>query len=74
MAMLGGTFWPIKIVTNDIMLALAKTTPIFYSVEAMRGAIVFDASVMDILQPISILLLMGVLFIGIGLNLMERIK
>lgn len=74
MAMLGGAFWPIEIVTNNILLGLARITPIYYGIEAIRGATLFDASVMDLLQPISFLLLMGVLFMGIGLNLMERTK
>lgn len=73
-AMLGGAFWPIELITNNVMLTLAKITPIYHGLTAMKEAILLNAEVADILQPISILVLMGVLFMGIGLNLMERTK
>ncbi|WP_440896914.1 ABC transporter permease [Amphibacillus sp. Q70] len=74
MAMLGGAFWPIDIVTNNIVVTLGKLTPIYHGIQALQQAILYDAGAMDLLQPISMLLLMGVLFMGIGINLMERIK
>ena len=73
-AMLGGAFWPIELITNNVMLPLAKITPIYHGLTAMKEAILLNAEIADILQPISILVLMGVLFMGIGLNLMERTK
>lgn len=73
-AMLGGAFWSLELVTNNFLLALAKLTPIYYGTEALKDAMLYNAGVIDLLQPISILLLMGVLFMGIGLNLMERTK
>lgn len=74
MAMLGGAFWPLEIVSNPILLALARTTPIFYGIEALKDAILYNRGVGEILEPLSILLLMGVIFMGLGLNLMERKK
>lgn len=71
-AMLGGAFWPLEIVSNNILLVLGKMTPIYHGMEALKGAILYNRGVVEILQPISILLFMGVLFMGIGLNLMER--
>lgn len=73
-AMLGGAFWPLELVTNNFLIALAKITPIYYGIKALKDAMLYNARVIDILQPISMLLLMGVLFMGIGLNLMERTK
>lgn len=73
-AMLGGAFWPIELVTNNFLLALSKITPIYYGAEALKEAMLYNAGVTDILQPISILLLMGVICMGIGLNLMERTR
>ncbi|WP_067837847.1 ABC transporter permease [Amphibacillus sediminis] len=71
-AMLGGAFWPIELVSNNFLLALSKVVPIFYGIEALKDAILYGSGLTDIIQPISILLLMGVLFMGIGINLMER--
>ena len=73
-AMLGGAFWPVDLVTNKFLQLLAKITPVYYGTEALKDAMLYNAGVGDLLQPISILLLMGVLFMGIGLNLMERTK
>ena len=74
MAMLGGAFWPLEIVSNNILLGIARITPIFYGIGALKDAILYNRGIAEILEPISILLLMGVLFMGIGLNLMENKK
>lgn len=71
MAMLGGAFWPLEIVSNRILLLLGKMTPLYHGIEALKGAIVYNRGLDEILQPLSILLLMGVLLMGLGLNLME---
>lgn len=72
MAMLGGAFWPIEIITNDILLAIAEFMPIKHAVYGMVEVIETNAPIMAVIQPIGILLLMGVLFMGVGINLMER--
>lgn len=72
MAMIGGAFWPIEIVQSDILLALSKINPLTYGMEALNGLVVYNHSFEQLLMPISILLLMGVIFIGIGIHLMER--
>lgn len=74
MAMLGGAFWSLEIVSNNIILGLARISPIYFGIEALKGAILYGQEIGEILQPLSILLLMGVLFMGIGLNLMESKK
>lgn len=73
-AMLGGAFWPIELITNKFLLAVAQVTPIYHGIQALQQAIIYNAGVGDILQPISILLLMSVIFMGVGLNLMEGTK
>lgn len=72
MAMLGGAFWPLGIITSDLLRGVAEFMPIKHAVYGMVDIIETNASTMDIIQPIGILLLMGVLFMGIGINLMER--
>lgn len=74
MAMLGGAFWPIELISNQIMIALSKAMPIFYGMDGLIGAILYDQGIAELLEPISILLLMGVVFMGVGVNLMERVK
>lgn len=71
-AMLGGAFWPLEIVSNDFILFLAELTPIKHGLTGMLGALQYNRNLGELIQPIGILLLMGILFIGIGINLMER--
>ncbi|MFB1050230.1 ABC transporter permease [Paraliobacillus sp. JSM ZJ581] len=74
MAMLGGAFWSIEAVSNPFMLALSKGMPIYYGVEALKDVLMYNKSLSAILEPISILVLFGVICMGIAINLMERIK
>lgn len=74
MAMIGGAFWPLDIVTNRFILFLSEFMPLKHALHGIVDAIQYNLSVMELLQPIGILLLMGVLFMGIGINLMERVS
>lgn len=70
-AMLGGAYWPIEIVTSDLLLGISKAIPITYGMEILKGATISGLSYNELLFPISILVLMGVVFMGIGIRLME---
>ncbi|UJL47501.1 ABC transporter permease [Virgibacillus sp. NKC19-16] len=72
MAMISGAFWPIEIVESEFLLALSKLNPLTYGMEVLNGIAVYGYSLEELLYPISILLLMGVVFMGIGIHLMER--
>ncbi|WP_047979824.1 ABC transporter permease [Ornithinibacillus contaminans] len=72
MAMIGGAYWPIEIVESDVLLALAKINPLTYGMEVLHGATVYGYSMNELLVPISILILSGVLMMGLGIHLMER--
>lgn len=71
MAMLGGAFWPLEIVSNRLLLFLSDLMPIKHGLYGMIDAIQLNLPISELLQPIGILLLMGILFMGIGINLME---
>lgn len=72
MAMIGGAFWPLEIVSSQVLLKISEFIPITYGMEALKEATIYGASYGELMQPMSILLLMGVVFIGIGINVMER--
>lgn len=72
MAMIGGAYWPIEIVESKFMLLLSKFDPITYGMEILNGVAIYGYPIDELLYPISILLLMGVLMTGIGIHLMER--
>ncbi|MEN2767794.1 ABC transporter permease [Ornithinibacillus xuwenensis] len=72
MAMIGGAYWPIELVESKFLLTLAKFNPLTYGMEILNGAAVYGHSLEELLVPISILLLMGVIMMGLGIHLMER--
>lgn len=72
MAMIGGAFWPIELVDNQLLLAISKVLPMTYGLEALKGVAIYDRNWQELAEPLSILLLIGVVCMGIGINLMER--
>ncbi|MFD1030088.1 ABC transporter permease [Metaplanococcus flavidus] len=72
MAMIGGAFWPIELVSNNLLLAISKVLPITYALDALKGVAIYDRSWQELSEPISIMLLFGVVCMGIGINFMER--
>lgn len=72
MAMIGGAYWPLEVVESKFMITLSKFDPITYAMEALNGVVVYGYSMEDVLFPISILLLMGVVMTGIGIHFMEK--
>jgi ABC-2 type transport system permease protein len=72
MAMIGGAYWPLEIVQSEILITLSKLVPIKYGMDMLKGATIMDWSLGQFFLPASVLFCMGVLFMGIGLNLMER--
>src|SRR5690606_38788282 len=66
-AMLGGAYWPIEIISNPILLTLSKFVPITYAMEALRGVAYYQYSWSDLLEPVSYLVLFGVVCMGIGI-------
>jgi ABC-2 type transport system permease protein len=71
-AMIGGAYWPIEIVTNPALLALAKVIPVTYGMEALKGVAYYGYDWSELLRPVSYLLLIGVACMGVGINLIER--
>lgn len=71
-AMIGGAYWPLEIVQSDVLLYLAKFDPIFYGMEALKQVTIYHEAINDVTNHLLILVLMGVIFMGVGINLMER--
>lgn len=72
MAMIGGAFWPIELVESKFMIALSHAMPIKYGMDMLNGAAVYGYPLNKLFKPVSMLLLMGVLMMGIGIRLMEK--
>ncbi|GMB09192.1 ABC transporter permease [Thermolongibacillus altinsuensis] len=72
MAMIGGAYWPLEIVSSNVLLTLSKFVPVTYGMELLKRAVIYGDSFTDLLYPISILCFMGVVLAGLGINIMER--
>ncbi|UOQ49983.1 ABC transporter permease [Gracilibacillus caseinilyticus] len=72
MAMLGGAYWPSEIVENQVVQFASQLIPVTYAMDALKAVAIYGHPLQDITQPVVILFLMGVFFMGIGINLMER--
>ncbi|MFD2630219.1 ABC transporter permease [Oceanobacillus kapialis] len=72
MAMIGGAYWPIEIVKSEVLITLSKLNPLTYGMEVLQGVVLYQYSFDELLFPISILVLMGVVMIGLGIHFMER--
>lgn len=72
MAMIGGAFWPLEIVSSSFMLTLSKFVPITYAIDLLEGTVVYGKSFGDLFYPVSVLILMGVVLIGLGIHMIEK--
>ncbi|MFF5994202.1 ABC transporter permease [Lysinibacillus sp. KU-BSD001] len=71
-AMLGGAYWPLEIVSSKMILALSYISPITYGLEMLKGVTIGASTFTELLQPLSLLLFMTVIFMGIGINVLEK--
>lgn len=71
-AMLGGAYWPLEIVSSKLIVALSYISPITYGLEILKGVTINGSTIAQLYQPLSLLLFMTVVFMGIGINVLER--
>lgn len=71
-AMIGGAYWPLEIVANPFLIALSKIVPMTYGMEALKGVAYYGYGWSELLSPLAIMCLFGVVCMGIGVNLVER--
>lgn len=72
MAMLGGAYWPLEIVSSKILLTVAEFMPIMHAMTAIKDVVLYNKGWEAVLLPGSILFLMGIFLMGIGVHLIER--
>lgn len=72
MAMIGGAYWPIEIVSSNVMISLSKIVPITYGMDLLKGVTIHGYELQQSFYSVVILLLMGIIMMGISINIMER--
>jgi len=68
-SMLSGAYFP---VSGRFMEAISEVMPMTHALIAVKGIVLHDAGWADLAAPAAKLALMTVLFMGIGINLIER--
>ncbi|MEK4510725.1 ABC transporter permease [Paenibacillus sp. FSL K6-2524] len=74
MPMLGGIYVPPGTITNKFILGISEIFPLTHAMKALTGVAMFNESLTDVAMPIAKLLFIGVICMGVGINLMERRK
>ncbi|GGM23855.1 putative transport permease YfiN [Paraliobacillus quinghaiensis] len=65
--MLAGVYWPLEIVPN-FMQEVARFVPQFWALEGLMELMVRGGSIIDIVEPIGILLAFAIVFLGVGIT------
>ncbi len=74
MPLLSGAYMPPGTITNSILLAIAELFPLKHALDAMNAIAMYDAGWSEVYLSIAKLCLIGVLCMGVGINLVERRK
>ena len=69
MPLLSGAYFPIS---GPFMTAVAELMPLTHALDALKGIVLFDYGWTDLAAPSAKLVIMIVLFMGVGINLIER--
>ncbi|QGH35919.1 ABC transporter permease [Gracilibacillus salitolerans] len=59
-------------ISNQVLLFIADLFPMAHAMDALMSVIFYDANFSDILMSLLFMLLIGVISMGIGINLIER--
>jgi ABC-2 type transport system permease protein len=70
--LISGAYMPPGIITNPVLLFIADLFPLKHAMDALMNVAFYDASWNDIALPIVLMFLIGVICMGIGVNLVER--
>ncbi|WP_226527038.1 ABC transporter permease [Metabacillus niabensis] len=59
-------------ITNSVLLFIADLFPMAHAMDAIMAVIFYDAGFQDVMMPLLFMLLIGVVTMGLGINLIER--
>lgn len=71
-AMIGGAYWPIEIVSNEILVKLANITPIYHTMNALKSLVLYEQGAHAILPEALSLFVMTMVLIVLGMMLFKR--
>ncbi|MBQ4898325.1 ABC transporter permease [Paenibacillus sp. Marseille-P2973] len=74
MPLISGAYMPPGTITNQFLLLVSEVLPLKHAVDAMVEISIYDAGWPDVFLPLAKLSMIGVICMGVGINLMERRK
>lgn len=72
--LISGSYMMPGTMDHPVLTFIADLFPMSHAMEAIMDVVNYDAGLMDIVLPVSLMLLIGVVYMGIGINLVERRK
>ncbi|MFD3257558.1 ABC transporter permease [Paenibacillus lentus] len=72
MPILSGGYMPPGTITNKFLLLISEVFPLKHALDALTGIAIYDKGWLDIFPSIAKLCIIGVICMGLGINLMER--
>lgn len=70
--LISGAYMPPGMIDNRILSIVADLFPMSHAMDAMMNVVNHGAGITDLAFPLSIMLLIAVVYMGIGINLVER--
>ncbi|MCT4598385.1 MAG: ABC transporter permease [Vallitalea sp.] len=71
-SMLGGTMWPLEMIQSKVLLFLADLTPQKWALQSIEKMIMYGGGIEVTIKPIIVLLLMGLVYLTLGVKLIKR--
>lgn len=71
-SMLGGCMWPLEIVNSKVLLFLSNFTPQKWTLEGIKNLAMYNYGMESIIVPIAVLLLMGSVFLILGIYFLDK--
>lgn len=70
--LISGAYMMPGTITNPVLLFVADLFPLAHAMEAIMSVIFYDAGLQDVMMSLLFMLLIGVVAMGVGINLIER--
>lgn len=69
---ISGAYMPPGTITNPVLLFIADLFPLAHAMEAILSVIFYHAGFQDVIMQMLFMLIIGIVAMGIGINLIER--
>ncbi|GMQ60959.1 ABC transporter permease [Vallitalea maricola] len=73
-SMLGGCMWPLEIIQSKTLLFIANLTPQKWALEGIKDMIMYGHGIESIVTPVLVLLLMGIIYLALGIRFINVSK